>query len=395
MKPLAFPVLGILAALLPVASQALDIRGYTPERHDRFTGFPTAPAVNSGAWFDSSAYSAVGWSVSDPRRQFALVSPRHFLSASHWPLSPGEVISFLAPDGQIVSRTVESTTVVNRDGHGTDLTLGRFTEEIPAATGILPFPYLRFATEAEYNGHPLQVFGFNAKVGGSSFVGFSGLDVGTGSTRMIWYTYDAEATGQDDCHFAVGDSNSPTFGTMNGKPALVGLHSALIVSSDSRYYYNYDIAVPWYVPQLDALLAADGWRMIPSDQTATTLAVSANVPTNAMIQTQPGSAGFVVQNPAVAADGNLTVTLEFPAGAAPASVTGDGWVTVQNGPQIWTFRRQTLGAQSSVTLTASWPVVPSVSAFEVFATTDSDGDQSRTTVLTLSPQAKKGKGGRH
>jgi hypothetical protein len=153
--------------------------------------------------------------------------------------------------------------------------------------------------------------------------------------------------------------------------------------------------VPWYVPQLDALLAADGWRMTPSDQPPITLSVAADVPTNAMIQGRPGSAAFIVQNPAVAGDGNLTVTPEFPVGVEPASMTGDGWVTIQNGPQLWTFRRQTLGAESSATLTASWPVVPGVSAFEVFATTDSDGDQSRTTTLTLSPQAKKGKGKRH
>jgi len=124
----ALPAIGFLALLSSAALEALEIRNYLPERHDRFTGFPTAPAWNPTNWVSSIDYSGIGWSVSDPRRQFALISPQHVLLSAQWPLAAGEQIRFLGRTGQWVTRTIESTTQILDNGVGTDLMVGRLSE---------------------------------------------------------------------------------------------------------------------------------------------------------------------------------------------------------------------------------------------------------------------------
>lgn len=381
-----FPTLGLAFGLLSSAALALDIRGYEPIRHDRFIGFPSAPTLNADAWFDASAYCGVGWSVSDPRRQFVLVSPQHFLFAAHWALQAGEVIRFLAPDGTLHDSVVESTTQVTVDGNGVDLMLGRLSEPVAAETGIKPLPYLHFANSSSYGNIALQVFGENAQVGAGSLRGYNNLDPGTGMTWMSYFARMASETGQDDCNFTVGDSGSPTFSLWNGKPALVGTHSMLFTDAQNTFYFNYDSFVPTYVPQLDELLAADGWRMIPSDVASTTLAGKASTSPSPLVQGQTGSATFTVQNSSRTPDGNVRVTLTFPKGADPDSITGDGWVLESGGPLVWTFRRASLAARTGTTLKATWNLVPSASSLPVAMTMQSDGCAGAGQSFTFSPQ---------
>jgi len=382
-----FPTLGLAVGVLSSAALALDIRGYEPIRHDRFVGFPSAPALNADAWFDASAYCGVGWSVSDPRRQFVLVSPQHFLFAAHWGLQPGEVIRFLAPDGTLHDSVVESATQVTVNGNGVDLMLGRLSAPIAPETGIKPLPYLHFADSSSYSGIALQVFGENAQVGAGSLRGYNNLDAGTGMTWMSYFARMASETGQDDCNFTVGDSGSPTFSLWNGKPALVGTHSMLFTDAQNTFYFNYDTFVPTYAPQLDELMAADGWRMIPSDAASTTLAGKASTSPSPLVPGQAGSATFTVQNSSRTQDGNVRVTLTFPKGADPSSVAGDGWVLESGGPLVWTFRRASLDARTGTTLKATWNLVPSVSSIPVAMAIESDGCPSAGQTFTFSPQA--------
>jgi hypothetical protein len=58
-----FVVTGILFSLA-TAARAIQIREYLATRHNRFTGFPGNPVWNSGAWFDSSKFSGIGWGQS-------------------------------------------------------------------------------------------------------------------------------------------------------------------------------------------------------------------------------------------------------------------------------------------------------------------------------------------
>ena len=383
-----FPTLGLAVGLLSSAAQALDIRDYEPIRHDRFIGFPSAPTLNPDAWFDASAYTGVGWSVSDPRRQFVLVSPQHFLFAAHWGLQPGEIIRFLAPDGTLHDSVVESTTQVTVDGNGVDLMLGRLSEPVAVETGIKPLPYLHFQDSTFYSGIALQVFGENAQVGAGSLRGYNNLDAGTGMTWMSYFARMASETGQDDCNFTVGDSGSPTFSLWNGKPALVGTHSMLFTDAQNTFYFNYDSFVPTYVPQLDGMMAAEGWRMIPSDVAATTLTAKAGTSPSPLLQGKAGSATFTIQNGSRTPDGNLKVSLTFPQGAEPVSVGGDGWVLETAGPSVWTFRRATLPARTAVTLVATWNLVPATGSLPVAVTLQSDGHAATTQTFTFTPQAE-------
>lgn len=379
-----FPCLGLAVGLLSSAALALDIRGYEPVRHDRFIGFPSSPTLNPGAWFDASAYSGVGWSVSDPRRQFVLVSPQHILFAAHWGLSPGEVIRFLAPDGTLRDYAVESSTHVKVDGSGVDLALGRLTEPVAAETGIKPLPYLHFSDSAAYADIPLQVFGDSGRVGAGKLRGYNYLDAGTGVTWMSYFSRMASETGPDDCFFEIGDSGSPTFSLWNGKPALVGTHSMLYTDAQHTFYFNYDSFVPTYVPQLDTLLAEDGWRMIPSDAPATGLTAAASA---SLVIGQAGSATFLVKNRSRSSDGNLRVTLQFPEGAVPTSVGGEGWVLETGGGSVWTFRRANLAARTEVKLTATWSAVPATSSVPVRLALQSDGAVIAGQTFTFVPQA--------
>jgi hypothetical protein len=381
-------VLICVALLAAGPLSALEIRSYASSRHDRFTGFPSSPVVNASSWFTGSLYTGVGWSVSDTRRQFALVSPRHFLVPSHWGISPGEQIRFLGSDGQTHTFTVASTTQIATATDNTDLTLGRFTETVPMSTGVNPFAYLKLSNQFQYLNRSLQVFGFDARVGSGTIGGFLDGEISTGEmTRLMRFDYVIAAGAQDDCYFAVGDSGSPSFSINNGKPALVGTHSAVSGNDPTTptIYQNYDTFVPHYITELNALMATDGWQMIPSNAASNTLTRSSSSAPSTLSQAHAGTATFTVQNATNAAN-NLRLSLTFPSGAAPDSITADGWIVDASGPLIWSFHKQSLAASTSSTVTANWSSVPAVSSIEVGMTTQSDGSTVASSSFTFTPQ---------
>jgi len=380
--PLATCCLAVLAA---GRAHALDIRNYSAARHDRFTGFPGAPVLNTGSWFNGGLYTGVGWSMAEPNRQFALVSPRHFVLPSHWGVTAGTQLRFLGSDGQLHTYTVDSTTQISENGTPTDLTLGRLTQTVPLADGVAPLPYLRFNNEFQYWNKALQVFGFNARVGAGTISAIGNVDLGNGTiSRMYRFDYTVAAGGQDDCYFVTGDSGSPSCVIApNGKAALTGTHTAVDTASGVTYS-NYDTFVPHYVAQLNALMANDGWQMAPSDAAANTLTCSAATSPATLRQANAGSATFTVQNAANAAN-NLRVSLTFPSGQGPASFTADGWYADQSGPLTWSFHKPNQAANSSATLTANWSSLPAVASLPVQMTTQSDGSAAAATTFTFSP----------
>jgi len=208
--------------------------------------------VNNGG-----LYTGVGWSMAEPNRQFALVSPRHFVLPSHWGVTAGTQLRFLGSDGQLHTYTVDSTTQISENGTPTDLTLGRLTQTVPLADGVAPLPYLRFNNEFQYWNKALQVFGFNARVGAGTISAIGNVDLGNGTiSRMYRFDYTVAAGGQDDCYFVTGDSGSPSCVIApNGKAALTGTHTAVDTASGVTYS-NYDTFVPHYVAQLNALTSA-------------------------------------------------------------------------------------------------------------------------------------------
>lgn len=383
----SLPAVSLCATLLAMEPlSALEIRSYASSRHDRFTGFPDSPVVNAGSWFTGSLYTGVGWSVSDTRRQFALVSPRHFVLPSHWGISAGEQIRFLGSDGQTHTFTVASTTQIATSTATTDLTLGRFTETVPLSAGVSPIAYLKLQNQFQYLNRSLQVFGFNARVGSGTTTTFVDAAI-SGTTRLIRFDYVIAAGGQDDCYFAVGDSGSPSFSISNGKPALVGTHTAVDANDPTTptIYYNYDTFVPQYITELNTLMEVDGWQMIPSNAASNTLTRSSSSTPTTLQQAHAGAATFTVQNASNAAN-NLRLSLTFPSGAAPDSITADGWIVDASGPLTWSFHKQSLTASTNLSVTANWSSVPAVSSMNVQMSTQSDGSALASSTFTFTPQ---------
>lgn len=88
---------------------------------------PTSYTRNTNCWLyglDLTPFSPWNSSLSTDRGG-ALISPRHYLCASHWPITNGKEIWFVTQDNQLVKRTVVSGKKVyaNRlnDGVGNDL----------------------------------------------------------------------------------------------------------------------------------------------------------------------------------------------------------------------------------------------------------------------------------
>ncbi|MEI6675791.1 MAG: trypsin-like serine protease [Verrucomicrobiota bacterium] len=255
---------GLLLGLAASAA-AIEIRSYVAARHDRFTGFPAAPAWNATAWYPSPQFTGVGWGRDDTPycRQFALVSPLHLVWATHYQLLPGAVIRFLNSDGVTVDRRVALLTPIKNDSNqNTDLTLVTLSSPLHPADKVTPFPYLNLGDENAYLGTPLTVFGWQTKAGSAVLSMFADLTAsGLPNTRLMGFAYPIAAGGQDDVYLEIGDSGSPTFAMVGDTPALLGTHTTIDANATTRF--NYDTFVPHYIAKLNAAMAADGYQMTP------------------------------------------------------------------------------------------------------------------------------------
>ena len=118
----------------------------------RFVGSLGSPATLTAddsfllAGFDTTG---VGWYVQDTRRQFAMISPQHFVCATHFrPAATGQV-RFLGSDGVVYTHEIERVEIVRDSGGSTDLSVG--TLEVPVDTSVIqPFAYADLPTEQSY-----------------------------------------------------------------------------------------------------------------------------------------------------------------------------------------------------------------------------------------------------
>lgn len=371
----------LLSLVLILPAQGLFVRGYNATDHTRFTGFAGAPVMNPGFLYDATKFTGTGWFVSGAHRQCALVSPRHFVWATHYHL-PGDPINdvllqtirFVGSDGIVVSRTVSAFTPID-DGSGDDTDLVLVTLSAAAPPTVKPFPWLNLGTEDAYLNQELVVFGFNARAGRGSLQSFLTDDLDAagpqGETRFYSFEYDPASGGDDDCYLEGGDSGSPTFAMVSGQPALVGTHST--VSTPDPTIFNYDTFVPHYIAELDLLLAPSGHRMMPALFTPTTLAISPGTPSPATLRrSNPGQISFQVSNTGAELTGNLSVTVSFPVGQQPSSLSAPGWVAESLGSGSWNLRTATLAAASDLTFTASWTDLPDLASIAPSISADSD-----------------------
>jgi hypothetical protein len=377
------PLLPTAPAMFAAATSAAEIRDYQPQRHDRFADFPSEPAWNDDAWIEGKAYAGVGWWQDDPRYQYAMVTPQHFVCATHARPPGGSTIRFLHPDGQLIERQTTSYAMVrNEDGQPTDLTVVTLSAPLPSEFGF--FPYLNLPTESAYLGLELTVFGFHAKTGRGIFHDLhDGTIAGLGETRLFEFRYQISSGGGDDVFLQAGDSGSPSFAMAGGRPALIGIHGAIGEADDFRL--NYDTFVPHYVDEVNALLDPHGYRLTAAHPAALELDVKAVARPTRPRQGQAASLEVQAKNLSSHDAANVRISLEFPAGTSPTSMAGDGWIRLSDPGNAWAFRRGGIDAHSSMSLIASWNRLPAVESLPIVVTHASDGSSPQVFHYQLKP----------
>jgi hypothetical protein len=361
----------LLALALP--AQGLFVRGYNAADHDRFTGFKASPVMNPTFLYDASKFTGVGYITSGgDGRQYTLVTPRHVVCTTHNKPDPGQQLRFVDASGTVITRTFVAVTVISHPSTGTsDLTLCTLDAPLPSTVAV--YPYLNLANETAYIGQEITVHGFFAKGGRGSIAGFDDV-LGGGlfdESRLFRFDYNTVEGGANDCHFVVGDSGSPSFAMIGGQPALVGVHTT--VDDGGSTIYNYDTFIPHYAAQVDTQLQSSGYRMAPANFTATTLALPAATPSPATLRRlHPGQIDFTVSNSGAELTGNLAVTITFPVGQQPSSLSAPGWVVESAGLGIWNLRAATLAASASLAFTATWTALPALAAINPGISADSD-----------------------
>jgi hypothetical protein len=372
---------------LVIPAGAVEIRGYSAARHDRFSGWPAAPVWNEMAWYDSRQFAGVAWSLPAPsnRRQMAMISPRHLVCASHVRPGIGTVVRFLALNGTVLERTVTAFDFVpNGVGGNSDVVVVTLSESLPEASGVKAFPYLNLGSEAAYVGTSLLVFGWDTKVGRGVISGFSTLNAPPqiASTRVCEYNYVYLFGGQDDAKLVGGDSGNPSFAMAGGRPVLVGVHSAVFDFGFSQR--NYDAFIPHYVEGLNDLLDEDGYAMIPAYPLAVELVGSHEVTPSLLRVGEGGELSFTLENTDVAMASNVRMSFSFTAGKAPDGMSAPGWVVEAPTVDTRVLRRAGLAGEATAVVTAEWAEMPD-GPIVVTAVHQSDGSPMMEDEITLEP----------
>lgn len=257
--------------LIALPARGLNIRGYVPARHDRYSsGYPGSPALNTNfhaAFYD---FSGVGWHSADPNFSFALISPSHFVGANHVKPGIGATLTFHARDGALRTFTVANQyNITNAAGEATDLFIGELSRPVAPCDNITFYPILNLGAEANYVGKELLVYGRTARVGKGTigaFQDFGGDPIiggaGVKSTRAYSSVYLNATGSQDDCHAEGGDSGSPSFVAMDGELFVVGVHTAVLTTGFGAT--TFDTFAPHYLDQIGGILQPRGYQTATS-----------------------------------------------------------------------------------------------------------------------------------
>jgi hypothetical protein len=385
----------LLALGLP--AHGLIVKDYNATDHDRFTGFPAAPVMNPGFLYDATKFTGVGWWIyvsatyGTIYAPITAVSPRHLLCASHAQPPGGTTIRFVDATGALVTRTTSAAANVPNDSMGIcDLCVITLSSPLPAT--VAHYPWLNLAGgEASYLGQDLMVLGQTPngtpRGGHAAIAAFDTVDEpGLADTRATLWTYHSMSSPADDCALSPGDSGGPSFASVGGLPALVSTH--LGAGTSGFQTDSYDTFLPHYVTRVDTILAPAGHRLIPVNFTATTLAIPAATASPATLRRyNPGQISFSVANAGAELTGNLAVTLSFPPGSQPSSLSAPGWVAEAGGSGSWNLRAATLAAGANLAFTASWSALPDLASVSASISAESDTASaiSANPSFTLAP----------
>jgi hypothetical protein len=243
-------------------AQGIVVRDYDPSRHERFAaGFPANPIHNDSFFLSDFDFSGVGWGTGSSIN-VSLISPQHFVGATHTNFGPGQTVNFLNRLGARKSYTVGSVSAIPKSGGGgsTDLFIGTLSTPIPAADEIGFFPLLRLPQDADYETQPLVIYGRGGRVGTGVVerVYIPEIGIAAGMQVMERVT-DLDSGGPDDAYSVSGDSGSPSFVVADGRLALVGTFSVNDRSAD--HFFSGDMFVPRHLDRLNERMASTPFRV--------------------------------------------------------------------------------------------------------------------------------------
>lgn len=374
---------GILGFVFQQPSSGLQVRSYVQVQHDWFFGNPGAPFLNGAFLPDSTLFRGIGQPTGDEWfRHMALISPRHFVYATHYEVSTSWQLRFMGSDGQLRSYGISGTVPVKNDAdENTDLMLGTLSTAVDPSTGVLPFPVLNLANENAYAGITLQVFGKAARSSMMPLGGFTTLvnDPGFDTTRFGYFDYLPTGS-PSDCNYEGGDSGCPTFTLVNGQPALLGTNSGRDYFSGTDTYRNYFNFIPAYLTQLDALMEAEGYHIKRFHPDLTTVQSSIGA-VNALRKLKSGTIQISAQNNGSASAHNVTATLTF--SHPPTTVSGNGWFFENIDPTTWKCRRGGINPGAAEAIQATWSELPSSSTLQAQIVHLHDGASASTTTTSL------------
>ena len=235
----------------PAASELADrvrragfVCGYDPAIHDRFFDFQGDPVPNPDFIFAHHDLSGIAWRL-NYRNLPVLISPQHFIFASHVGIRLNTAIRFMNRHGEVKSfLTVELFPIP-----GSDLKIGKLDRPVTFEDEIAYYPILSYIAEAHAG---REVLFFKKEMqGGRSWT--TGLVLTNGVPRSVQVNpHFLPGEGASDGAFAVaGDSGNPSFVEYEGRLALVGIHTDDGV----------DQLVSPFVDEINAILADDGFAL--------------------------------------------------------------------------------------------------------------------------------------
>lgn len=379
-----------------VLSFGLQVRDGDTTDNARFTGFPSPSAVNPNYAYSNHDFTGVGWFAQDTRRQFALVSPQHFVCATHFrPAATGQV-RFLGSDGVVYTYEIANTQIIqNANGQNTDLSIGTL-ETVVDTSVITPLKYANVSDSAVIG--DAIIFGFPALTADTDAIGFvdpgffaeGNLAASFNNTRYIVFQHIVNASGANDSFLEGGDSGSPVFIINQGSLGLVGTNSLISSATDETTgditaRFAFSAYIPEYISQLDAALSDEGYVMTGINTQNTNLSLAINT-SSQLRQGYPGSVDLILSNSPNNDAHNISVTVTNTT-SLPTSLSAtdyfDGLVTSSS---IETHSTTLLSSDSD-TIQVSWDTLPSVSSltFDVTFASDESGIQTQTFTITLDP----------
>jgi hypothetical protein len=205
-------------------SQGLEFESggsYNPSRHSRFLigTFPDKPVPNEVFFLAplEDQLRGVGWQTSHPVKKVALITPQHFLTATHYKATGS--ITFLDAAGDL--RTFR---VVKVDRISLDISIGTLEVPIPKHLGIHPFPVASVSGDGP-KGRELFYVGNPPKGPSTIAVGRTAFyKTRNGSMAELQNEGVSVRYLFDRVRGVTGDSGSPTFFLSDGELILLGHH---------------------------------------------------------------------------------------------------------------------------------------------------------------------------